>query len=138
VFRRYDVTQALPIEYGGVMACDALSAIIFYKEDAYMENWQLLMAIAGVATIIFGIIVGRCDKSTGIRSQFYYRFFIPLCCVNTPNSVKKMQETYVAPTKPKAAPRWETLVGGSAPADIPKMTSSIVSQQEMKQEFNRA
>jgi len=41
VFRRYDVTRALPIEYGGVMTCDALSAIIFYREDTYMESWQL-------------------------------------------------------------------------------------------------
>jgi len=59
VFRRYDVTQALPIEYGAVMACDALSAIIFYKEDKYMEDWQFALILAGVSVIILGIIVGR-------------------------------------------------------------------------------
>jgi len=60
VFRRYDVTQALPIEYGAVMACDALSAIIFYKEDHYMENWQLAVTLGGLVVIIIGILVGRC------------------------------------------------------------------------------
>merc|ERR1719285_1350506 len=48
VFRRYDVTQALPIEYGGVMACDALSAIIYYGENDYMEKWQLILTFVGV------------------------------------------------------------------------------------------
>jgi len=81
VFKRYHVTQALPIEYGGVMACDALSAIIFYQEDTYMEPWQLSMTIAGVCCIIFGIIVGRAE-STGVflplNSPSYDRFLF--CC----------------------------------------------------------
>jgi len=64
VFRRYDVTQALPIEYGAVMACDALSAIIFYKENDYMEYWQLALTLAGLVVIILGILVGRCQPST--------------------------------------------------------------------------
>lgn len=59
VFRRYDVTQALPIEYGAVMACDALSAIVFYKENIYMKTWQLVMVLTGVGVIFLGIIVGR-------------------------------------------------------------------------------
>lgn len=63
VFRRYDVTQALPIEYGAVMACDALSAIIFYKEDHYMESWQLAVTLSGLGVIILGILVGRCQPS---------------------------------------------------------------------------
>jgi len=60
VFRRYDVTQALPIEYGAVMACDALSAIIFYKEVDYMEDWQLAVTVGGLVVIFIGILVGRC------------------------------------------------------------------------------
>lgn len=64
VFRRYDVTQALPIEYGAVMACDALSAIIFYKENEYMEDWQLALTLSGLMVIIIGILVGRCQPST--------------------------------------------------------------------------
>jgi len=59
VFRRYDVTRALPIEYGAVMACDALSAIIFYKEDNYMKDRQLALTLAGLVVIIVGILVGR-------------------------------------------------------------------------------
>jgi len=66
VFRRYDVTQALPIEYGAVMACDALSAIMFYKEDDYMEDWQLALTLCGLAVIIVGILVGRCQSSTDL------------------------------------------------------------------------
>jgi len=62
VFRRYDVTLALPIEYGAVMACDALSAIIFYREYKYMENWQLTLVITGVVVVIFGILIGRFDR----------------------------------------------------------------------------
>jgi len=101
VFRRYDVTQALPIEYGGVMVCDALSAIIFYKEDIYMENWQLMMTLAGVASIIIGIIVGRmCEKSNDLvttRPRLYQRFPIPSCCVKQSHEAKMMCETYDAP-----------------------------------------
>jgi len=63
VFRRYDVTQALPIEYGAVMACDALSAIIFYKEDDYMEDWQFYLTLTGLVVIILGILVGRYQPS---------------------------------------------------------------------------
>merc|ERR1719285_497067 len=59
VFRRYDVTQALPIEYGAVVACDTLSAIIFYDEFMYMEDWQIIVTLIGVIVIIVGIIVGR-------------------------------------------------------------------------------
>lgn len=62
VFRRYDVTLALPIEYGAVMACDALSAIIFYREYKYMENWQFTLVITGVVVVILGILIGRCDR----------------------------------------------------------------------------
>lgn len=103
VFRRYDVTQALPIEYGGVMVCDALSAIIFYKEDAYMESWQLMMTLAGVFCIIIGIVVGRmCEKSSDFaptRPRLYQRFPIPSCCVKQSRESKKMCETYAAPNK---------------------------------------
>jgi len=80
VFRRYDVTQALPIEYGGVMACDALSAIIYYGEDNYMEKWQLTMTLIGVSIIIVGIIVGRMQPGSQLQErQEYQRFMLPDC-----------------------------------------------------------
>jgi hypothetical protein len=69
VFRRYDVTQALPIEYGGVMICDALSALIYYKEDSYMEEWQLLMVIGGVCVIVLGIMIGRIQSGSSPGSK---------------------------------------------------------------------
>jgi len=59
VYCRYDVTQALPIEYGAVMVCDALSSILFYHEDAYMDTRHLVLTICGMLTIIIGILLGR-------------------------------------------------------------------------------
>jgi len=59
VFRRYDVTQALPIQYGAVMVCDALSSIFFYRENTYMNNLQLGLVLSGVVVIIIGIVIGR-------------------------------------------------------------------------------
>jgi len=65
VFRRYDVTQALPIEYGTVIICDTLSAIIFYKEADYMEDSQVFLTLAGLVVIILGILVGRNKPRAG-------------------------------------------------------------------------
>jgi multidrug transporter EmrE-like cation transporter len=59
VYRRYDVTLALPIEYGTVMLCDAITSIVFFQEDAYMDTWQLITTISGVALILIGILLGR-------------------------------------------------------------------------------
>eukprot|EP00495_Collosphaeridae_sp_1-RS-2012_P003968 TRINITY_DN3282_c0_g1_i1.p1 TRINITY_DN3282_c0_g1~~TRINITY_DN3282_c0_g1_i1.p1 ORF type:complete len:70 (-),score=7.05 TRINITY_DN3282_c0_g1_i1:118-327(-) len=39
VFKRYENTKALPIEYGAVMAVNAMSGLIFYNESKYMETW---------------------------------------------------------------------------------------------------
>jgi len=58
VFKRYETTKALPIEYGAVMAINAMSGLIFYKESKYMEGWQVSMMSAGVLVIVIGLIVG--------------------------------------------------------------------------------
>jgi len=90
VFRRYDVTQALPIEYGAVMACDALSAIIYYKEDAYMENWQLGLTLVGVFVIIVGIIIGRLQPPSELEAKpLYYRVMHPSCCQSQDDEVRE-------------------------------------------------
>jgi len=97
VFRRYDVTQALPIEYGGVMACDALSAIVFYKEDAYMETWQLIMTLLGVVVIILGIIIGRMQPSSDLVDKPpYHRMMLPGCCKDQSPEEDSPRQTEVA------------------------------------------
>jgi len=92
VFRRYDVTQALPIEYGAVMACDALSAIVFYKEDAFMEGWQLGLTLVGVFVIIIGIIIGRMQPPSELETKpLYYRMMHPSCCQKQDDEVRKSE-----------------------------------------------
>jgi len=86
VFRRYDVTLALPIEYGAVMACDALSAIIFYREYKYMEDWQLILVITGVVVVILGILIGRLDRQEKFVSK----------CGNCKDSLNSLQLSNVS------------------------------------------
>jgi len=58
VFKRYETTKALPIEYGAVMAVNAMSGLIFYNESKYMETWQIILMSAGVFIIVIGLMVG--------------------------------------------------------------------------------
>jgi len=58
VFKRYETTIALPIEYGAVMAVNAMSGLIFYKESKYMETWQIILMSLGIFIIVIGIMVG--------------------------------------------------------------------------------
>ena len=40
VYRRYETTVALPIEYGALNAGNLLGGLLVYGEDAYMTGWQ--------------------------------------------------------------------------------------------------
>ena len=62
VFRRYETTVALPIEYGALNAGNIASGLLFYGEHAYMTGFQVSMAIVGCAIILFGIGVGRLER----------------------------------------------------------------------------
>ena len=64
VYMRYEVSVALPIEYGALNACTVISGLVFYNEAAVMETWQLAMQIAGAVTILVGIAVGRITPSS--------------------------------------------------------------------------
>jgi len=55
VFARYETTSALPVEYGMVNLVSVCSGLIFYNESKYMEAWQLLCSISGVALVLLGI-----------------------------------------------------------------------------------
>ena len=65
VYRRYETTVALPIEYGALNMCTVLSGMIFYKEHEVMEGWQLGLQLAGAAIIVVGIGVGRIPATRG-------------------------------------------------------------------------
>ena len=62
VYRRYETTVALPIEYGALNAGNIASGLLFYRESQYMEGWQIGMALGGCAVILFGIGVGRLSR----------------------------------------------------------------------------
>lgn len=61
MLNRYNVTEVLPLEYGSLMICDVLTGLIYYQEDMYMDSWQLIVTIAGVVIVVFGIVIGRLD-----------------------------------------------------------------------------
>lgn len=61
VFRRYETTSALPIEYGTVNVINVCSGLIFYQESKHMDTWQLGLVCAGVCVILLGIQIGRLD-----------------------------------------------------------------------------
>jgi len=58
-FKRYEVTQALPIEYGAVNVAAVCSGLIFYNEVEDMSGWQLALVIVGCVTTVTGIAIGR-------------------------------------------------------------------------------
>jgi hypothetical protein len=69
VFKRYDTTKALPIEYGTVMATNALSGLIFYNESRYMSTAQIGLIGLGVVVILLGLAVGLRDKKESKSAQ---------------------------------------------------------------------
>lgn len=64
VFKRYETTKALPIEYGAVMAINGLSGLLFYNESQYMETWQIAIMLIGVLVILIGITIGLGKKES--------------------------------------------------------------------------
>lgn len=59
VYQRYEVSVALPIEYGALNACTVLSGLLFYDEHKFMQGWQLACQVAGAIIILIGIGIGR-------------------------------------------------------------------------------
>jgi len=72
VFSRYETTLALPVEYGTVNLCSVCSGLIFYGESRFMSSWQLMLNIAGLATVLVGISVGRlitCKENAQVQGS---------------------------------------------------------------------
>ena len=59
VYKRYEVSVALPIEYGSLNAFSVLSGLLFYDEHIYMQPWQLALQVVGCVAILIGIAIGR-------------------------------------------------------------------------------
>ena len=59
VYKRYETTVALPIEYGALNVGNLLSGLLFYDESSYMEGWQIGLALGGCFIILLGIGVGQ-------------------------------------------------------------------------------
>ena len=55
VFKRYETTLALPIEYGTVNVVMVASGLVLYQEYKYMDTWQIAVMITGSAIVCVGI-----------------------------------------------------------------------------------
>ena len=61
VFRRYEATVALPIEYGVCTALDVISGLVFYVEYEQMSSAQLGLVVGGTASCLVGVAIGLVD-----------------------------------------------------------------------------
>ena len=55
VYRTYETTVALPIEYGALNVCSVMAGLLFYDESHYMSRWQLGLVLGGAAVVLMGI-----------------------------------------------------------------------------------
>ena len=55
VFKRYETTFALPIEYGTVNVAMVGSGLVLFQEHKYMETWQIAAMLVGSLVVCVGI-----------------------------------------------------------------------------------
>lgn len=55
VYRTYETTVALPIEYGALNVCSVMAGLLFYDEARYMSRWQLGLVLGGTGIVMLGI-----------------------------------------------------------------------------------
>ena len=58
VFRRYETTVALPVEYGSLNAANVCTGLLFYAEHERMSGEQIALILCGLCVILVGIGVG--------------------------------------------------------------------------------
>jgi len=61
VFARFEVSVALPIEYGGLNAANVLTGLLFYREYERMTPSEIGLVTSGCIVILAGIAVGLSD-----------------------------------------------------------------------------
>ena len=66
VFRRYETTVALPIEYGTATAIDVVSGLVFYQEYRHLNDWQLGMIICGCLACVLGVAVSTIGSRSSV------------------------------------------------------------------------
>jgi hypothetical protein len=70
VYRRYEVSVALPVEYGAVNVGAVLTGLLFYDEYLWMEPWQLTLQIVGCSLILIGIAVPMLTRwAPGVQAR---------------------------------------------------------------------
>ena len=67
VFRRYETTVALPVEYGSLNAANVCTGLLFYAEHERMSGEQIALILCGLCVILVGIGVGTlsCRGASG-------------------------------------------------------------------------
>ena len=69
VYRRYEVSVALPVEYGAVNLGAVLVGLLFFDEYYWMAPWQLALQLVGCALILAGIAVQQpCRTAPALRT----------------------------------------------------------------------
>ena len=68
MYKRFEVSVALPVEYGSVNFGAVAVALGFYDEHLYMESWQLALQLVGCALILVGIGVGHAECGRSRRA----------------------------------------------------------------------
>ena len=61
VFKRYETTRALPVEYGTVNVVNFASGMLYFNEGATMDAWQVALGLVGLALLVSGIFIGQLD-----------------------------------------------------------------------------
>ena len=63
VFRRYETTMALPIEYGTVFVANSCSGLLFFDETSNMEAWQVAVVLLSVVIVLGGMDVAKAHEA---------------------------------------------------------------------------
>lgn len=69
VFQRFEVTRALPVEYGTLNVANVLSGLLFFDESAKMEDYQLYLLIAGAVIVVLGLAISSLPSLPGIPNN---------------------------------------------------------------------
>ncbi|KAL1514568.1 hypothetical protein AB1Y20_003662 [Prymnesium parvum] len=67
VFRRYETTMALPIEYGTVFMANIGSGLLFFDETKKMADWQLANVLVSTVIVLGGMVIGQLDRCRAKR-----------------------------------------------------------------------
>jgi len=84
VYQRYEVTRALPIEYGACAVADFASGLIFFDEVSYMKRWGVAVSITGMVIIVGGIALTLMKRVPGLS-------LLPACCTSNFQSLEETE-----------------------------------------------